>query len=165
MAIRNVVLMAALCSSCAASAGRTVAPQPAGVSGEPRASWVISSGPVDREVVVCRSDSEMPCVLEAGTASRSKNVTVSVYLYPASGKTSYKGAFVSAFIGGKGHETKVDYDSVPGRRPVATTTYGLVTTQPGEYEFRMALFAEVAGQRDPYQFEQRVPVRVVPARG
>jgi hypothetical protein len=165
MTIRSVVLAAMLCSSCAASAGRTVAPQPSGVTGEPRASWIISSGPVDSETVICRSDDEMPCVLEAGTGARAKNVTVSVYLYPAYGKTSYKGAFMSDFIGDKGHETKVDYDSVPGKLPVATTTYGLVTTTPGEYEFRMALFAEVEGRRDPFQFEQSVPVRVVPNRG
>ena len=159
----SALLAAVFCSSCAAvSAGRTEPPQPAGAAGEPRASWVIRSGSSDREAVVCKSDSEKPCVLQAGTAERPRSVVVSVYLYPAQGNTSYRGAFLSDFLGGKGHETKVDYESVPGARPVATTTYGLVTTTPGEYAFRMALFAEVVGHTDPYQFHQIIPVRVVP---
>jgi hypothetical protein len=42
---------------------------------------------------------------------------------------------------------------------------GRVTRVPGDYQFRMALFAEVPGHTDPHQFEQTIPVRVIDPRG
>ena len=37
-----------------------------------------------------------------------------------------------------------------------------MTSTLGDHEFRIALLGEVPGQMDPHQFEQTVPVRVVP---
>ena len=94
------------------------------------------------------------------------SAVVSVYLYPAGGEpTIYKGAFMSGFMGssGRGQETKVDYSIKPGQRPSFVSSAGRVTSAPGDYEFRMALFAEVPGHIDPHQFQQTIPVRVVAA--
>ena len=146
---------------------RRTAPVAPGPATEPRASWIIVSGPQDgRESEVCRSDRQQPCVLEAGSASRPMVVAVSVYLYPAGAPTKYSGAFQSSFIqsaGGRGYEAKVDYTIEPGRLPTAVTAAGLVTSSPGNHEFRIALLGEVPGRMDPHQFEEMVPVRVVGA--
>jgi hypothetical protein len=92
-------------------------------------------------------------------------VVVSVYLYAVGAPTKYSGAFQASFVqagDGRGYEVKVDYDIEPGRLPSAVTASGLVTSNPGTYEFRMALFAEVPGRMDPYQFQQTIPVRLTP---
>jgi hypothetical protein len=89
-------------------------------------------------------------------------------LYPAGETTTYRGAFLSSFLdsaSSDGHETKVDYRIQPGRRPRATSVVGRVTSQPGVYEFRMALLAEVPGHGDPHQFRQSIPVEVRPVNG
>ena len=96
------------------------------------------------------------------------SVVVSVYLYPAGSKeTTYKGAFLAGFMGSErgGHETTVDYRIKPDERPSFVAAADRVTRVPGDYEFRMALFAEVPGHTDPHQFEQLIPVRVVDRRG
>jgi hypothetical protein len=40
------------------------------------------------------------------------------------------------------------------------TVAGRLTEMPGDYEFKMALFAEVSGRSDPHQFDYAIPVRV-----
>jgi hypothetical protein len=106
----------------------------------------------------------MPCVLEASAESQPMNVVVSVYLYDAGVETTYRGAFLSEFMGGaRGHEMKVDYTIEPRKQPTALAAAGRVTSTPGQYEFKMALLAEVPGQTDPHQFARSVPVRVVAA--
>ena len=93
------------------------------------------------------------------------SVVVSVFLYPAAGeKTTYKGAFLSGFMGSNGKETKVDYSIKQGERPSFVSAAGRATSVPGEYQFRMALFAEVPGHIDPHQFQQTIPVRVIQPR-
>jgi hypothetical protein len=62
---------------------------------------------------------------------------------------------------GRGHETPVDYNIKPGEPGNFVTSAGLVTSIPGQYEFRMALLADVKGHSDPHQFQQTIPVRVV----
>lgn len=103
-------------------------------------------------------------MLSASSEKEPMSVSVSVYLFPTEAETTYRGAFFSGFVGsaGKGHESKVDYKVDPGKRPTAVSVTGLVTTKPGEYPFRMALFAEVPGHTDPHQFQQTFNVRVVP---
>jgi hypothetical protein len=84
-------------------------------------------------------------------------------MYPAGAPTQYSGAFQSSFIqaaGGAGYEAKVDYSVEPGRLPTGSTAGGLVTSTPGDYEFRIAVFANVPERMDPHQFEARIPVRV-----
>ena len=152
----------------AACAGRIAAPPAPGVAGEPRASWIIRAGAqygAEREI--CRSDRDQPCRLPASTEAQPISVVVSVFLYPAQGaETTYRGAFLSGFMGsrGAGHEVKVDYRIKPGERPSFVSAAGRVTPVPGDYQFRMALFADVPGSKDPHQFEQIIPVRVVEPR-
>ena len=159
---------AGLLANATACAGRIAAPPAPGASTEPRASWVIKAGTeagFEREV--CRSDRDQRCVLPASTEGRPMNVVVSVYLYPADGPTTYSGAFLSGFTqsaGGKGRETKIDYTIDPDRRPSYVSTSGRVTSVPGKYEFRMALFAQVPGHSDPHQFQQVIPVEVTAPR-
>ena len=95
------------------------------------------------------------------------HVVVSVYLYPADAKTTYSGAFLSGFTQSavrRGHEAKVDYTIEPDRRPSFVSSSGRVTSVPGMYEFRMALFADVPGHMDPHQFAQVIPVEVTVPR-
>ena len=72
---------------------------------------------------------------------------MSVYMNPQ-GINQYSGAFQSSFIqtaNKMGYEVKVDYSVEPGRLPTASAASGLVTSTPGDYEFRIALFAELPG--------------------
>jgi hypothetical protein len=146
-----------------ACAGRIDAPTAPGAPAEPRASWIIRAGSeygAEREV--CRSDRNQTCVIPASTETAPTSVVVAVYLYPAGGEeTTYRGAFLAGFMGSGGHETKVDYTVKQDERPSFVAAVGRVTRMPGDYQFRMALFAEVPGHTDPHQFEQRIPVRVV----
>jgi hypothetical protein len=152
-----------------ACAGRIDAPSAPGVPDEPRASWIIRAGSqygAEREV--CRSDRDQTCVIPASTEQQPMSVVVSVYLYPAGGEqTTYRGAFLAGFMGtgSGGHETTVDYRVKQDERPSFVASAGRVTRVPGDYQFRMALFAEVPGHTDPHQFEQTIPVRVIDPRG
>ena len=136
-----------------------------GTPTEPRGSWIIRAGPRDgREREVCRSDQRAPCTIEAGTADRPVIAAASVFLFPvANEKTSYRGAFLANFLSTR--ESKVDYDVDAGRLPTGMAIAGRVLATPGQYEFRIALFAEVAGHQDPHQYEAIVPVRIVAAAG
>ena len=151
---------------CAIGCAGRVAPVAAvGEPDEPRASWVIKGGDYGSERELCRSDRDIPCVIEASAGEETTSAVVSVYLYPAGdAPTTYKGALLAGFMGSRpgGYETTVDYSIKPGDRPSFVAAIGLVTTVPGDYEFRMALFAEVGG-KDPRQFQQAILVRVVPA--
>jgi hypothetical protein len=158
-----VAMMSAGAFGCA---GRVVPVAAPGAPDEPRAAWVIKAGEYGSEKELCRSDRRTPCVMEASSGDETRTAVVSVYLYPAgAAPTTYKGAFQAGFMGSRpgGHETSVDYSVKPGERPSFVAAIGPVTAAPGDYEFRMALFAEVAGHSDPHQFEHTVPVRVVPA--
>jgi hypothetical protein len=150
----------------AGCAGHSV-PVATGRIDQPRASWQITAAPNDvgNQRPICRSDVEDVCVVEASRDNRPVFASVAVYLYPAGEKTVYKGAFLSGFMGGSGHETKVDYEIDPARQPTAFAAFGRVTSQPGEYEFRIALFGEVPGRTDPHQFAKTIHVRVVPPAG
>ena len=150
--------------ACSTACGGRVIPATTGSLGEPRASWRISAGPESgSETEVCRSDRSQPCVIKASSPGRPTHVVVSVYLYPAGNSpTEYEGAFLSSFMG-RGHETPVDYNIKPGEPGNFVTSAGLVTSTPGQYEFRMALLADVKGHTDPHQFQQTIPVRVVAA--
>ena len=147
-------------------AGRVVPVAAVGAPDEPRAAWVIKGGDYGSERELCRSDRHIPCVIEASAAGEENTAVVSVYLYPAGdAPTTYKGALLAPFMGSRpgGYESSIDYTVKPGDRPSFVAAIGRVTTAPGEYEFRMALFAEVGGKTDPHQFQQSIPVRVVPA--
>jgi hypothetical protein len=147
-------------------AGRTE-PIVLGPPDEPRASWVLKAGAeygAEREV--CRSDRLEPCVIPAGSGKEPTSAVVSVYLYPAGDQpTTYKGALLSSFMGSTtgGHETPVDVTLKPGERPGFIASVGRVKPVPGDYEIRMAFFAEVPGHNDPHQFQQIIPIRVVAA--
>ena len=160
--VRIASCVAVISSGCAV---RTAPPAP-GRPDEPRASWQISAWPQDgRPRILCRSDQGRPCVVEASTDRRPTFAAVSVYLYPVGARTTYRGAFLSGFMrsaAGKGHETKVDYEIDPGKVPTAVNALDRVTSQPGDYECRIALFAEVPGHTDPYQYVRTIPVRVAP---
>ena len=146
--------------SCLGCAGRLAPPAP-GPATEPRASWIIRTGAPDgREREICRSDQRTPCTLEASSSGRQLIATASVYLYAAQEKTTYRGAFLANFLQGS-RESQVDYVIEPRKLPTGQTKSGLVTSQPGQYEFRIALLAEVPGQMDPHQFSEVIPVRVV----
>ena len=142
-------------------AGRIVTPAPIGASNQPRAAWTIRAGSeygFEREV--CRSDQDQLCIVPASTADRPTHAVVSVYLYPAAATTNYSGAFLSEFVGHGNREVKVDEIVAPGRPPSYVASSGIVTSVPGVYEFRMALFATVPGQPDPFQFQRLIEVRV-----
>lgn len=154
----------AICACCGCAG--YVAPNAPGAPDEPRAAWVIKAGDYGSERELCRSDRPAPCVIEAGAGDDAMTVVVSIYLYPAGNvPTTYKGAVLAGFMGSRpgGYETAVDYSIKPGDRPSFVAAIGRVTTVPGDYEVRMALYAEVAGQTEPHQFQQAIPVRVVPA--
>jgi hypothetical protein len=150
--------------ACAARIGAPPAPGP---TTEPQASWIVKAGPeFGNEREVCRSDQDQACVVPASTEARPISAVVVVYLYPAGAKTSYRGSFQSGFMESQtqwGHETKVDYTADEGTRPTYVASAGRVASTPGEYEFKIALLAEVPGHVDPYQFEQTIPIKVTPA--
>jgi hypothetical protein len=153
-------------SACVLGCAGRVVPVATGAPDEPRAAWVIKAGEYGSERELCRSDRDLPCVIEASSADEPRTAVVSVYLYPAGdAPTTYKGALLARFMGSGegGYETALDYSIKPGELPSFVAAIGPVTTVPGDYEFRMALFAEVGGHRDPHQFQQAIPVRVVPA--
>lgn len=141
-------------------------PAAPGLANAPRAAWSIRSGSYGSEKDVCRSDASQPCVLQASSGEEPISVMVAVYLYPTEAPTTYRGAFMSGFIPGptvNGYESKVDYKIDPGSRPNSVSVTGQVVNRPGEYAFQIALLAEVPGQTDPYQFQERFAVRVAPA--
>ena len=145
-------------------AARTV-PPPTGPASEPRASWIIKAGDYGNEREVCRSDVNRMCILPASSTQKPVSVSISVFLFPAEGPTTFQGAFLSGFMAsanGQGYESKVDYKTVPGDPPTAVNVTGRVTQQPGDYPFRMALLAAVPGHTDPHQFQQTFNVRVAP---
>src|SRR5262245_54677231 len=74
------------------------APNAPGPMDEPRASWQISTSEdaSGRPEVICRSDADAPCVLEASVETQPMFVTVSIYLYPGDAQTTYKGAVLSS---------------------------------------------------------------------
>lgn len=151
-------------SLCIGCAGRIV-PAPSGSLNEPRASWSIRAGEYGSEREVCRSDRDQSCLIPASTEANPTSVVASVYLYPAGeNATIYRGALMATFMGldGSGSETKIDYSTKPGERPYYVATVGRVTSAPGNYQFRIAVLAEVAGRTDPRQFEKAIPVQVVP---
>ena len=154
-----VTALAVVAGACATR----IAPPATGPSSEPRASWIIRmTGPDGREREVCRSGQRVACALPASAARRRMIATASVYLYPAQQKTIYHGAFIASFFQGS-RESQVDYVIEPRKLPTGQSTAGVVTSQPGNYEFRIALFADVPGHPDPHQFVEVVPVRVVAA--
>ena len=144
-----------------AACGGRIAPAAPGAPTEPRASWSIRAGEPNSEHEVCRSDAQTPCVIEASTSAKPMNVVIAVYLYDAGAPTKYQGAFQAKFIGERGHETKVDYQIDPNKKPTAVAVVGRVTSAPGNYELNMALLADVPGRTDPRQFAHSIPVRVV----
>ena len=160
----KIVVAVAVVIALSGCGGRISVPVPEPKT-EPRAAWIIRAGPdYTSEREVCRSNANRRCVLQASAETRPMHVVVSVQLYPADGKTTYSGAFVSGFTQSAsriGHETKVDYTIETSTRPSFVSSSGRVTTVPGKYEFRMAMFATVAGHTDPHQFEQVIPVEVV----
>lgn len=128
---------------------------------EPRASWAVRMGPSDgRSRTVCRSDMPASCTIVMTSDTREMSVGLSVYLYAAGEKTTYKGWFSTSFVSDDGHEFVVDYQIEPDGQPTALAVFGPVVSAPGLYEFRMSLLAEVPGRADPYKFEFAVPVRV-----
>ena len=149
---------------CLGCAGYVVPVAP-GPLDEPRASWVVRAGDeygAEREV--CRSDRDQPCIVPASTDSKPISAVVSVYLYPArEEETTYRGAIMTGFMGNgePKPESKVEYSIKPGQRPYYIASVGRVTSTPGEYEFRIALLAEVPGETDPHQFQEAIPIRVV----
>ncbi len=159
--VRSWVLVAIAClAPSLGCAARSIPPDP-GPAGEPRASWIVRMGPSDgRTRVVCRSNVSTPCAIQMTTDTREMSVGVSVYLYAAGEKTTYKGWFSTSFVSDDGHEFLVDYQIEPAAQPTALAVYGPVVSAPGTYEFRMALAAEVPGRADPYKFEFAVPVQV-----
>jgi hypothetical protein len=163
---RTLACVATITVLVSLGCARQTTPVAPGPPTAPRASWSIRSGPQGGgESEVCRSDRQQTCVLEASNESQPMAVTVSVYLYPAGAPTKYSGAFQSTFIqtaGAGGYEAKVDYSVAPGELPAAVAAGGRVTSVPGDHAFRMALLGEVPSRMDPHQFEQTVPVRVVP---
>ena len=147
-------------------AGR-IEPAVLGPPDEPRASRIIKAGKeYGSEKEICRSDRNEPCIIQASSENEPTSTVLSVYLYPAGDDpTTYKGVLLAGFMGSgdAGYERQVDYSIKPGDRPSFIAAVGRVTSVPGEYEFRMALFAEVPGHTDPHQFQQNIPVRVLAA--
>src|SRR5688572_31378639 len=150
--------------SCLGCAGY-VMPVAPGPLTEPRASWMIRAGSeYGAERDVCRSDRDQVCIIPASAEGQPTSVVLSVYLYAAGeSETTYRGAFIAGFMGTgeQKYETKVEYSIKPGQRPYYMAAIGRATTTPGDYEFRIALLAEVAGHADPHQFEEAIPIRVV----
>ena len=164
MKARSVTAVLFLQVSIASCAGR-IEPTVIGPPDEPRASWIIKAGSdYGSEREVCRSDREEPCVIQASSGNQPTSTVVSVYLYPAGDEpTTYKGMLLAGFMGSSpaGYERQVDYSIKPGDRPSFIAAIGRATSVPGDYQFQMALFAEVPGHTDPHQFQQTIPVRVL----
>jgi len=145
-------------------AGRIEPPAPPGNTNQPRASLMIrtgSGGVATHEV--CRSDAPQPCVIEA-SKDKPTSVSVSLYLYDAGAKTTYSGAFLSGFMQGAkplGHETTIDYAVEANTKPSAVAAIGELKKEPGDYELRIFLFAQVEGSADPHQYVRSVQVRVI----
>ena len=92
------------------------------------------------------------------------SVVLTVYLFPAGeDQTTYRGALMATFMASQhgGGETKVDFTMKPGERPYYVASIDEATTIPGNYEFRIALLADVQGHVDPHQLDDVIPVRVV----
>ena len=139
-------------------------PSEVGPITEPRASWSIRAGKSLNEREVCSSDADRPCVLTASSDKEPVSVVVSIYLHPiGDAQTMYHGELVATFMGTayRMYEQQVDVTIEPGSRPTGIATAGLVTPTAGRYVFQMSLFASVATQTDPHQFEETIPVEVI----
>ena len=113
---------------------------------------------------MCRSDRDQQCIVPASTDGKPISAVVSVYLYAAGeNDTTYRGAIMTGFMGNEElkPESEVEYKIKAGQRPYYVASVGRVTSTPGDYEFRIALLAEVPGQADPHQFQEAIPIRVV----
>lgn len=157
---RLLAYLAVLASSgCAGHGVPHVAPD----ESRPHTSWEIRSGSEGDADFICGSARpEKPCVLEAMTGKNRTLATVQLFVHAAAQRTSYVGFMRASFFEGEldGKLGEVNATVVPGSRPVATTVFGRLTSEPGSYTLTISVDAVQAGGANPVHISDEVPVVV-----
>lgn len=160
----RVVLVLALLGVVSGCAPRNIPVDP-GPPAAPRVSWTLRTDPEHGSGgIVCRSDAPTPCQIALESGERGVYASLSLYLYPTSGKTTYKGSFFAGFLGDTGTEAPLNYEIAGDQRPTLFSRYGSVVDAPGSYEFQVAFDATVEGEEVPRRVDFKVPVRLTRGR-
>jgi hypothetical protein len=130
----------------------------------PHLTWEIQAGGEDgtAELMCGSSQQAKPCVLRASTDKTPSLATVRLFVHAAAQPTSYLG-FMRVSLFGTDVNRKlgeVNTTVEPGSRPVGTTVFGRVTTQPGTHTLTISIDAMQPGAPNPVHLLEEVPVMV-----
>jgi hypothetical protein len=130
----------------------------------PHLTWEIRAGGQDGdgEPICGASQRAKPCVLRASTEKNPSLATVRLLVHAAAEPTSYLG-FMRVSLFGTDVNRKlgeVNTTVEPGSRPVGTTVFGRVTTQPGAHRLTISVDAIQPGAPNPVHLLEDVPVMV-----
>ena len=130
----------------------------------PHLTWDIQAGGKDgTEELMCGSSQRAkPCVLRASTQETPSLATIRLFVHAAAQPTSYLG-FMGVPLFGSDVDRKlgeVNTTVKPGSRPVGTTVFGRLTTQPRTYTLTISVEATQPGRRIPFTYSKDVPVMV-----
>ena len=151
-----------IAATLAAACGHRV-PHVAPDESRPHITWEIrTGGDVRDEEFVCGSKQpSRPCVLTASTADNRSLATVRLYLHAAKETTNYLGTMHVPFMEGTGLEEKeVSATVPPGSQPVGRTLNGRVTSNTGNYTFRILLVGTQPGAPTSQRLEEQAAVTV-----
>ena len=130
----------------------------------PHLTWEIQADGKDgtAELICGSSQRAKPCVLRASTEKTPSLATVRLFVHAAAQPTSYLG-FMRVPLFGTDVDRKlgeVNTTVKPGSRPVGTTVFGRLTTQPKTYTLTISVEATQPGAPNPVHLFEDVPVMV-----
>lgn len=130
----------------------------------PHLTWEIraSGESGDAELICGSSQRAKPCELRASTEKAPSLATVRLFVHAAAQPTSYLG-FMRVPCFGTDVDRKlgeVNTTVKPDSRPVGTTVFGRVTSQPGTYPLTISVDATQPGAPNPVHLFEEVPVTV-----
>lgn len=147
-------------AGCAAHSVKHTAPD----ESKPHVTWDIRAGGEhgDERLVCDNTTPAASCVLPASTTANPTRATAGLYLHSGARQVTYLGMMRVSFMQGSTvlRDREVSARLEPGVRPLAVTVNGLVTTEPGQYEFSIGLDALEEGATTPQRIAQTVPVTV-----
>ena len=114
------------------------------------------------ELMCGSSQRGKPCVLPASTEKTPSLAVIRLFVHAAAQPTSYLG-FMRVPLFGTDEDRKfgeVNTTVKPGSRPVGTTVFGRLTTQPKTYTLTISVEATQPGAPNPVHLFENVPVMV-----
>jgi hypothetical protein len=133
----------------------------------PHLTWEIRAGgrDGDAELICGSSQRAKPCVLSASTEQTPSLATVRLRVHAAAQPTSYLGLMRVSLFGTDANRRlgEVNTTLKPGSRPVGTTVFGRVTTQPGTHTLTISVDATQPGAPNPVHLSEEVLVMVHPS--